>query len=284
VEAIDAAPLEILGSIDTLKNVCRTHFVDEVIVCEHDRATVMQVAAEARSLGVGVRVIPDLYDGLATRMDYLGDFPSLAVVHRSLPAVAMTVKRIIDVVCAGSALIVLSPLLLLLAIIVKLDSRGPVFYGSKRVGKKGRVFSCLKFRTMVTNADVLKAKLQHLNERDGVLFKITKDPRITRAGRFMRKHSLDELMQLWNVLRGEMSLVGPRPPLVNEVKKYELDYLRRLEVTPGITGLWQVEARNDPSFDTYISLDLQYVENWSLYLDFQILLRTVKVVLAGTGS
>jgi lipopolysaccharide/colanic/teichoic acid biosynthesis glycosyltransferase len=137
---------------------------------------------------------------------------------------------------------------------------------------------------MVPNADALKAHLEHLNEREGILFKITNDPRITRAGQFMRKHSLDELPQLWNVFRGEMSLVGPRPPLASEVKNYQLDYLRRLDVAPGITGLWQVEARNDPSFDQYISLDLNYVENWSLSLDFNILLRTVAVVLSGTGS
>jgi lipopolysaccharide/colanic/teichoic acid biosynthesis glycosyltransferase len=137
---------------------------------------------------------------------------------------------------------------------------------------------------MVTNAEKLKAKLQHLNERDGILFKIQDDPRITRVGRLLRKYSLDELPQLLNVLKGDMSLVGPRPPLASEVKQYELKYYRRLEVAPGITGLWQVEGRVSPSFQEYISLDLSYVNNWSLGLDLKILFRTISVVFAGTGS
>ena len=137
---------------------------------------------------------------------------------------------------------------------------------------------------MVPNADKLKAEIAHLNERKDVLFKVTNDPRITTIGRKLRKYSLDELPQLYNVLIGDMSLVGPRPPLASEVEKYDLAHLRRLDVLPGITGLWQVEARQDPSFDSYISLDTAYVENWSLMLDLRILARTVSVVVGGTGS
>jgi lipopolysaccharide/colanic/teichoic acid biosynthesis glycosyltransferase len=137
---------------------------------------------------------------------------------------------------------------------------------------------------MCLDADKLKESLQHKNERDGVLFKITDDPRVTRAGRFLRKYSLDELPQLYNVLRGDMSLVGPRPPIASEVEQYDISHLRRLDVLPGMTGLWQVEARQDPSFDSYISLDTAYVENWSLWLDMKILARTVGVVFSGTGS
>lgn len=278
--------LQVLGNVHQIKVLCRTHFIDEILVCAHDRGTVMQVISEARDCGVGVRVIPDLYDGLAwgAQLDYLGDFPSMTVVQRATPALGLALKRLLDIVGSAAGLVVLSPLILLLAIIVKLDSPGPVFYASKRVGRKGRTFSCYKFRTMVANADFLRKTLEHLNERDGVLFKISNDPRITRSGAWMRKHSLDELAQLWNVLKGDMSLVGPRPPLLTEVKQYQLDYLKRLEVAPGITGLWQVEARNNPSFDQYISLDLSYVENWSLALDIQILFRTIAVVAAGTGS
>jgi exopolysaccharide biosynthesis polyprenyl glycosylphosphotransferase len=281
-----ATPANLLGAPSDLKTLCRQHFADEIIICTHHRPTVIQAIADATECGLGVRVIPDLYDGaaLGAQLHYLGDFPSLAVVHRSVPAISMKLKRSLDVLVSAAALSVLSPLLLLLALIVKLDSKGSVFYSSRRVGKKGRVFYCHKFRTMVVNADQLKTKLGHLNERDGVLFKIANDPRITRAGRVMRKYSLDELPQLWNVVKGDMSLVGPRPPLMNEVKEYQLDYLRRLEAAPGITGLWQVEARNHPSFDRYISLDLQYIENWSFGLDIHILLRTVAVVFAGTGS
>src|SRR6185437_14990491 len=137
---------------------------------------------------------------------------------------------------------------------------------------------------MVAGAERLKGDLLHMNERDGVLFKVSNDPRITRLGRFLRKYSLDELPQFWNVLMGEMSIVGPRPPLASEVKEYKLSHLRRLDVTPGITGLWQVLGRQDPSFASYVSLDVTYIDNWSVWLDFQIILRTIAVVFAGTGS
>ena len=162
--------------------------------------------------------------------------------------------------------------------------RDPVFYKARRVGRKGRNFDCMKFRTMVVNADEMKAKLAHLNERDGILFKMSNDPRITRVGRFLRKYSLDEVPQFLNVLRGDMSMVGPRPPIASEVERYDLSHLRRLDVLPGITGLWQVEARQDPSFDSYISLDTAYVDNWNLWLDLKILVRTVSVVIGGTGA
>jgi lipopolysaccharide/colanic/teichoic acid biosynthesis glycosyltransferase len=174
--------------------------------------------------------------------------------------------------------------LVLLALAIKLDSRGPVIYASTRIGRKGRTFRCYKFRTMVTNAEALKASLQHLNERDGVLFKISNDPRTTRIGRILRKYSLDELPQFWNVLKGDMSMVGPRPPLADEVQRYELEHLRRLDVLPGITGLWQVESRRDPSFASYISLDVQYVERWHLAMDLKILYKTIAVVFAGSGQ
>ncbi len=174
--------------------------------------------------------------------------------------------------------------MLVIALMVRLDSSGPMFYRAERIGRKGRVFSCFKFRTMVADADRLRGDLAHMNERDNVLFKISNDPRITKIGARLRKYSLDELPQFYNVLKGDMSLVGPRPPLAAEVEKYDLSHLRRLDVLPGITGLWQVEARQDPSFDSYISLDTAYVENWSLLLDLRILARTVGVVLGGTGS
>jgi lipopolysaccharide/colanic/teichoic acid biosynthesis glycosyltransferase len=137
---------------------------------------------------------------------------------------------------------------------------------------------------MVRDADKRRAEIMHMNERDGVLFKVANDPRITRVGRFLRKYSLDELPQFFNVLLGDMSVVGPRPPLAGEVHRYDLSHLRRLDVTPGITGLWQVQARQDPSFDSYVSLDVSYIDNWSVWLDFKIILRTIAVVFQGTGS
>jgi len=174
--------------------------------------------------------------------------------------------------------------MLLIAVMIRLDSEGPIFYRAKRIGRKGRTFTCLKFRTMVADADKMQDGLAHQNERDGILFKMSNDPRVTKVGGWLRKYSLDELPQFFNVLVGDMSLVGPRPPLASEVEKYDLAHLRRLDVLPGITGLWQVEARQDPSFDSYISLDTAYVENWNLLLDLRILARTIGVVLGGTGS
>jgi exopolysaccharide biosynthesis polyprenyl glycosylphosphotransferase len=196
---------------------------------------------------------------------------------------AMLLKRTVDIVFSTLVLILFSPMMLAIAIAIKLDSRGPVFYLSKRIGKKGRAFRCIKFRTMVHDADKQRGGLMHRNERRSVLFKISDDPRITRLGHFLRKYSLDEFPQFFNVLRGDMSVVGPRPPIGSEVREYQLNHLRRLDVIPGITGLWQVQARQDPSFDSYISLDVAYIENWSIWLDLHIILRTIGVVLAGTG-
>jgi lipopolysaccharide/colanic/teichoic acid biosynthesis glycosyltransferase len=176
------------------------------------------------------------------------------------------------------------PVMAAVALAVRFDSEGPVFYVSERIGRRGRVFPCFKFRTMVKDAEQKKKDLAALNERDGILFKVSNDPRITRIGRILRKYSLDELPQFFNVLRGEMSIVGPRPPIATEVAKYELEHLRRLEVLPGLTGLWQVQARQDSSFSKYIELDTAYVENWSFWLDLKILARTAFVVARGTGA
>jgi exopolysaccharide biosynthesis polyprenyl glycosylphosphotransferase len=233
-----------------------------------------------------VRVVPDLYDGLAwaAPVEYIGQFPTIPLHRRELPIGSYLVKRAFDVTGAALAMILGLPITLLLMAAIKLDSKGPVFYRAQRIGRKGRTFTCYKFRTMCAGADKLQEDLVHKNERDGILFKIADDPRITRVGRFLRKYSLDELPQFYNVLRSEMSMVGPRPPMGSEVAQYDLSHLRRLEVLPGMTGLWQVEARQDPSFDSYISLDTAYVENWSLWLDVKILVRTVGVVLSGTGT
>jgi exopolysaccharide biosynthesis polyprenyl glycosylphosphotransferase len=227
-----------------------------------------------------------MYDGLAwnSPIEYIGQFPTIPLHRGHVPEIGLLFKRVLDVLFSASVLIVFFPVLLAIAIAIKLDSRGPVLYFSERIGKKGRVFRCTKFRTMVRDAEKRRADVMHMNERDGVLFKISNDPRITKLGRFLRKYSIDELPQFFNVLRGDMSVVGPRPPLASEVREYKLSHLRRLDVTPGLTGLWQVQARQDPSFDNYISLDVTYIENWSIWLDFKIIMRTVGVVLSGTGA
>ena len=233
-----------------------------------------------------LRVIPEMYEGqaLAKPIEYIGQFPTIPLHHGCLPEISLVIKRALDIVISSLVLLILAPVLVAVAIAIKLDSAWPGFlFLSQRIGKKGYVFRCIKFRTMIADADKRRSDLMHLNERDGVLFKIANDPRITRLGHFLRKYSLDELPQLFNVLSGDMSLVGPRPPLASEVEAYKLSHLRRLNVTPGLTGLWQVEARRDPSFDSYISMDVAYIENWSLLLDLKIIARTVGVVLGGTG-
>ena len=285
-EGDDAQVAEnVLGSISNLSDIARARFIDEVIVSTENRVAAKLAIAEARACGLGVRVIPDLYDGLAwgAPVEYVGQFPTICLDQKRIPALALMIKRGIDFTFSSAALLVLSPLIAAIAAAIKLDSPGPVFYTSERVGRKGSIFGCHKFRTMVSDADQMLSKLQHLNERDGILFKITNDPRVTRLGRMLRKYSLDELPQLWNVVKGDMSLVGPRPPLASEVRQYELDHLKRLDVKPGITGLWQVEARTNPSFASYIALDIEYIDRWNLFLDLTILLKTAAVVVAGTG-
>jgi exopolysaccharide biosynthesis polyprenyl glycosylphosphotransferase len=278
---------EVIGDVRNCLSLARALFVDEIFFSvPADKQVVIGMVEEARVAGIDVRVVPDLYDGLAwnARVEYIGQFPTIPLHRRDFPIGGILVKRVLDITVSSIALIVGLPAMLAIAIAVRLESEGPIFYKAKRIGRKGRAFPCYKFRTMVRNADNLKADLEHMNERDGVLFKIAKDPRITRVGKVLRKYSLDELPQFYNVLKGDMSLVGPRPPMAAEVERYDLSHLRRLDVLPGITGLWQVEARQDPSFDSYISLDTAYVENWSLMMDLRILARTVGVVFSGTGS
>ncbi len=283
----ESGDAEVIGDVRNCLSLARSLFVDEIFFSvPADKKLVIGMVEEARTAGIDVRVVPDMYDGLAWNapVEYIGQFPTIPLHRRDFPMGAFLLKRALDIVLASFALLVTSPVMLGIAIAVRMDSKGSIFYGAERIGRKGRTFSCYKFRTMVQDADKLKADLEHMNERDGILFKIANDPRITRVGAVLRKYSLDELPQFYNVLRGDMSLVGPRPPMAAEVEQYDLAHLRRLDVLPGITGLWQVEARQDPSFDSYISLDTAYVENWSLWLDLKILARTVHVVLSGTGT
>jgi exopolysaccharide biosynthesis polyprenyl glycosylphosphotransferase len=278
---------QVIGDVRNCVAMARSLFADEIYFSTPaDKETVLGVLEEARANGIEVRVVPDLYDGLAWNapVEFIGQFPTIPLHQRDFPRGAFLLKRTMDVAFCLLALVLLGPLLLGLALWVKVDSPGPILYRSKRVGRKGRTFQCKKFRTMVAGAEMLQEDLIHRNERDGVLFKISNDPRTTRAGMWLRKYSLDELPQIFNVLAGDMSLVGPRPPLATEVEKYDLSHLRRLDVLPGMTGLWQVEARQDPSFDHYISLDKAYVENWSVWMDLRIMARTVGVVFSGTGT
>jgi exopolysaccharide biosynthesis polyprenyl glycosylphosphotransferase len=193
-------------------------------------------------------------------------------------------KRSFDILASAAALTFLAPLLLATAALVKLTSRGPVFFRQERVGLLGRKFQMLKFRSMVANAEELKARLLAANEQSGPVFKMRHDPRVTAVGRFIRKYSIDELPQLVNVLRGDMSVVGPRPPLPSEVRSYEAWQLRRLSMRPGLTCVWQVSGRNEISFRDWMLLDMRYIDHWSLAHDFGLILRTLPVVLTGRGA
>lgn len=276
-----------LGKIEDLSRIARSQFLDDIfITIPSERELVKWIAIEGEKHRLNVKVIPELYDGLCWNapIQHVGDFPVMEVHWRAIPTFGLLVKRLADVVLSSLGLLVFSPLLAVVAAAVKLDSPGPALYKSSRVGKKGRPFNCIKFRTMVENADALKASLRSKNERKGPFFKITEDPRITRLGKFLRKYSLDELPQLWNVLRGDMTLVGPRPHPLDDYQRYTLEHLQRLEVKPGITGLWQTSARRDPSFETNMLLDLEYIEHWSLWLDCKILAKTIPAVFRAEGT
>ncbi len=282
---VDGRP--ILGTNLEFEEVVRKYFVDEVLVSiPSERDLVARLILSCRRLSKNIRVVPDLI-GLGMegiRASYLGMIPLLEYHNKGLHGADLLMKRTFDILVSFLALVLLSPLLALIALAIKIDSRGPVLYVSRRNGKKARLFNFYKFRTMVKDADKKLEQLRHLDETDGPIFKIKKDPRVTRVGRFLRRYSLDELPQLWNVLRGNMSLVGPRPPTPNEVVKYEDWQLKRLEIRPGLTCLWQVKGRSDLSFREWMKLDLFYIENWSFWLDIKILLRTILVVIKGQGA
>jgi exopolysaccharide biosynthesis polyprenyl glycosylphosphotransferase len=276
----------VLGTIEDLPRIARTEFIDELIVAipnEPDRAHAAILAAWDQHLDI--QVVPDLYGcspGRAT-IEQMGGVAIVALHEARLPSFGLGCKRLLDVALATAGLVLASPVMLAIAVAIKIDSRGSVLYRAPRAGKKGRPFLFYKFRTMRPDADQLKATLLNRNERQGPIFKISNDPRVTRLGRFLRRHSLDELPQLWNVLTGDMSMVGPRPHPVDDFRRYKPEDLRRLDVTPGITGAWQVAARRDSSFDRNMILDVEYIENWSFGLDIRILLQTFSVVLRGTG-
>jgi exopolysaccharide biosynthesis polyprenyl glycosylphosphotransferase len=276
----------VIGRISELAELARAGFVDEVILAgPHDREKTLRVVRAARQLRLDVKLAPDLFGCEPTRItERVGDIPLISLHEERFPVAGLLLKRALDVVGAAAALILLAPALVLLAILIKLDSRGPVLYAAPRAGRKGRPFRCYKFRTMVLDADALKEGLRERNQRQGPFFKIADDPRITRVGRLLRRYSLDELPQLWNVLKGEMSLVGPRPHPLDDFSAYAIEHLPRLDVLPGMTGLWQVTARRDPSFQAGMSLDIEYIHRWSLGMDLKILLKTAGVVLRGSGE
>ncbi len=281
--------LPVSGSFDSVWGAVEVSAADTVVVLscpELDGLALRRLAWQLEREEVDLIVASALIDvaGDRTTIRPVDGLPMLHVEHARMSGAARVVKELVDRIGALVLLAVFGPLLIALALLIKRGSPGPVLFKQTRVGRYGREFRMMKFRTMYTDAEARLNELKHLNESDGVLFKMRNDPRVTPVGRLLRKFSLDELPQLLNVLRGDMSLVGPRPPIPSEVALYPDDMRRRFVVKPGLTGLWQVSGRADLSWEDSIRLDLRYVENWSLTLDLVILLRTLAAVWRGAGA
>ncbi|MCW1886367.1 sugar transferase [Luteolibacter flavescens] len=281
---------EVLGMLEDLQCVLKRERVDEMMVClpvESRFSDIVNVVQHARELGVVVRLMPDLQDGSLFKNVHLEEFDGEHVItmFREQMLLQLLAKRMVDATLSATALVVLAPLMIIVAILIKVTSPGPVFFAQDRVGMNQRRFRIYKFRSMVVDAEAKKKELAHLNEiADGPAFKMKNDPRITAIGRFIRKTSIDELPQLFNVLHGEMSLVGPRPPLPDEVKMYEWLFRKRLSVKPGITCVWQISGRSNTTFERWMQMDSEYIDNWSIWLDLKILVKTVPAVLLGRGA
>ena len=273
---------------DEVRPVLESGGIDELILVA-DRDSLNEftnIFVMCEELGVTTRVILNFFPHSIARMELhqLDGFPLLSFSTTPTNEALMLVRRVLDVVLAGFLAVVTLPITIITALLIKLTSPGPILFKQERCGLNGRLFLMYKFRSMVDNAEQLRFELEALNEMDGPVFKLSRDPRITFIGKIIRRFSIDELPQLYNVLRGDMSLVGPRPPLPQEVARYERWQRRRLSMKPGITCLWQISGRNEVSFDDWMKLDLTYIDNWSLLLDLKILLKTVPVVLLGRGA
>jgi exopolysaccharide biosynthesis polyprenyl glycosylphosphotransferase len=279
-----------LGTLEELVEICKSNMVDEVIFslpCELF-SLVDEYLMDLQDMGVVVRLVIDLYEAPTSRKEldmFNGHIPMLTYHVKAFDAGQLFLKRCLDVVGAMVGLVISALFFPFIALAIKSESRGPLFFGQRRVGENGRIFTCWKFRSMFVDAEEQKKELMDRNEMRGAMFKIKDDPRVTKVGRFIRKTSLDELPQFWNVLVGEMSLVGTRPPTPDEVASYQNWHRKRICIRPGITGLWQVSGRNQiQDFDDVVRLDIQYIEEWSLWLDIKILFKTIWVVMASKGA
>ena len=281
-------PPELIFKIADMRDLMADQVIDEAIVaCPRSMlASIIEAVDSCSAAGVPITLLSDLFGDYlpAPQTTRFGSLPALsfAPVHHSVFKLA--IKRVIDIVGATGGLLVGGPVLAMAAIFIKLTSRGPIFFRQVRCGLNGRHFVMYKLRTMEFGAESRRFELNELNEMDGPVFKIARDPRITRVGRIMRRYSIDELPQFWNVLIGDMSLVGPRPPLPVEVAEYQTFERRRLSMRPGITCLWQVSGRSAIGFDGWVRLDLEYIDTWSLANDFSIMLRTLPAVASGDGA
>lgn len=286
--AVYDLPARVVADRYSFEGALKRFAVDEVLFTEvsHHFSLVAELAQIAVEEGVGVSLAADLFslEILKSDIAYFGSIPLLQ--YRPTPETsALVTKRLIDLGVSSLLLLLLSPLMVVTALLIKSGSPGPVFFRQRRVGLNGRIFTLLKFRSMVEDAESMLETLREHNEMRGPVFKMKDDPRVTPLGRFLRRWSIDELPQLINVFRGDMSLVGPRPPLPGEVSSYRRDQRRRLSMRPGLTCIWQVSGRNQiPDFEEWAKLDLEYIDNWSLLNDFKLLLRTIPAVLGGIGA
>jgi len=278
-----------LGTTGDLVPVIQSQHVDEVLVAlpATAHAQILDAVQRCRETGAGFAMVPDLLELRLSQVDIdaIGGIPLIGVRESSIQGVNRLFKRVIDVAIACTALLLASPLIVIAALAIKLESPGPVFFGQVRVGESGKLFKAWKFRSMRVNAEEeLEDLRQNADTADPIMFKMRHDPRRTRVGAWLRRASFDELPQCWNVLRGEMSVVGPRPPVPKEVAVYQEWHKARLQVAPGMTGLWQVSGRSSLVFDEMVMLDLYYIENWSVGLELKIILMTIPAVLTGRGA
>jgi exopolysaccharide biosynthesis polyprenyl glycosylphosphotransferase len=281
--------IKILGSLKDIPGIIERNIIDEIIFVSSDKRDLEkfeEVFLLCEEQGIRMRLAVNLFPRLVSRvsMEYLDHVPLITFSTVPDHELALFAKRVLDLVLTSILLVLLSPLMLIVAILVKLTSEGPAIYKQTRCGLYGRRFTLYKFRSMVHGAEDVLWEIKHLNEMSGPVFKMRNDPRVTKLGKILRKTSIDELPQLYNVLKGDMSLVGPRAPLPEEVKEYTRWQRRRLSVKPGITCLWQVSGRNEIDFNEWMNMDLQYIDNWSLALDLKILLKTIPTVLLAKGA
>ena len=288
LEEMQRLGITYLGDISQVVPFAKREVVDGVVFAVDTKhlGRTEDLFIQLEDLGLDALVAANIFPHLMAkaRLEHIEDLPLLRFSTVPQEYLPLFIKRAVDLLGSAIGLIILSPLLAVAALAIKLNDRGPVLFCQERVGLNGRRFTLYKFRTMVADAEKMKDQLEQFNEADGPVFKIKNDPRITPIGRFLRKTSMDELPQLWNVLKGEMSIVGPRPPIPCEVDKYERWQRRRLSMRPGITCLWQISGRSDLDFNTWMKLDLQYIDQWSLTLDAIILLKTIPAVLSTRGA
>jgi exopolysaccharide biosynthesis polyprenyl glycosylphosphotransferase len=279
--------VDIRGKTSDLEKILQQSRVDTIyITIPSERHIIESILHTVYKYNVDIRIIPEMFDRMATVFSFRNDleYPCLQIVKTPLRGMNIYLKRYSDICSSLFLMVVLSPLFILLCLLIKLDSKGPMFFKQERIGKNGVPFRMVKFRSMHQEAEVMRATLNKDNHVTGPAFKMRNDPRITKIGRTLRKYSLDELPQIWNVLKGEMSLIGPRPPLPEEVEKYTDYHWRRMDVRPGMTGLWQVSGRSNLNFEEWIDLDIYYIERWSLILEMKILFKTIPAVIKGTGA